>query len=169
MSYHDHQLPILTTFGQFRPTALDVRGVGSDDDTCEWGVSPVSITRDSRTMSLANWAANLENIEAVDPDGEDHEVCRFGHWGPGWFEIVIVRPGSKAERVARENAAHLENHPVLDESKWTEMEMEAVTEWWDGLSLSEKIRECADKGYSIFAARHSHPPERVEDSVRGEL
>ena len=169
MSYHDHQLPDLTPFGQFRPTALDVRGVGSDDDTREWGVSPVSITRDSRTQSLANWASNLENIEAVDPDGEDHEVCRFSHWGPGWIEIVIVRPGSKAERVARENAAHLENHPVLDESKWTEMEMEAVTEWWDGLSLSEKIRECADKGYSIFAARHNRPPERVEDSVRGEL
>lgn len=169
MSYHDHQLPVLTTFGQFRPTALDVRGVGSDDDTREWGVSPVSITRDSRVRSLANWAANLENIEAVDPDGEDHEVCRFRHWGPGWIEILIVRPGSKAERVARENAASLENHPVLDESKWTEMEMEAVTEWWDGLSLSEKMRECADKGYSIFAARRTHPPERVEDSVRGEL
>jgi hypothetical protein len=169
MLYHDHQMPVLTTFGQFRPTGFDPHGVGSDDDDCAWGVSPVSITRDSRTVERANFEANLNGIRAVDPEENDHVVHRFGHWGPGWFEIVIVRPGTAAERVARENAASLENYSILDESLWSEMEVDALIEWWGGLSLGQKIRECAEQNVSIFAARRDHPPEAVENSVRFEL
>jgi hypothetical protein len=63
-------------------------------------------------------------------EGDNVEVHRFGHWGPGWYEIIIVRPGSKAEVKGREIEDSLEGYPILNENDFCEREQEAAQETW---------------------------------------
>lgn len=65
--------------------------------------------------------------ESKDPDvSECYENHRFGHWACGWFEILIVKPGSDCERIALEIEASLASYPCLDEMHYSELENE---EW----------------------------------------
>ncbi len=105
----------------FRPTAFDSQGLGCDEQQ-DWFVGPCSITRDSELLSVSNWETMLKCLEEKDPDGEGHEVHRFGHWGPGWFEIVLIRPDSACFVECEEIEGALENYPVLDESDYSERE-----------------------------------------------
>lgn len=70
-------------------------------------------------------AAFAERLETA-LDTSDFETHRFGHWGPGWFEIIVVRPGSACHREAQAIAAAVSNYPVLDESDYCEREHEAT-------------------------------------------
>lgn len=117
----------LKTYREFRPTAFDARGLGCEDRQT-WLVGPCSRTRDSGTLERANFDALVQSLEAIDPDGTDHEVHRFGHWGPGWFEIVLVRPDSKAHEEAAECACALENYPVLSDDLYSQYESEEGSE-----------------------------------------
>jgi hypothetical protein len=58
-------------------------------------------------------------------------VVREGHWAVGWVEwIAIHATDDKALQIADANVARLENYPVLDESDWSEREMETANEVW---------------------------------------
>jgi hypothetical protein len=117
------------TYREFRPTAFDARGLGLDDRQ-DWLVLPVSRTRDSGPLDESNFATAEKTLAEIDPDGNDHESHRFGHWGPGWFEILIVRPGSPCakEGEAIENA--LDDYPALNDLDHSEREQEAANEVW---------------------------------------
>ena len=113
----------MMTYSEFRPTAFDARGLGLDDRQ-DWLVGPVSQTRDSEALERANFKVAMEELDRVDPEGDDHELHRFGHWGPGWFEIVIIRPDTDCHREAIDMEAALADYPVLCEHTWSEMELE---------------------------------------------
>ncbi len=121
-------------FDQYRPTACDHAGLGSDEHP-DWLVVGVSRTRDSEELEESNFAATLKCIEEADPESVDHETHRFGHWGPGWFELIIVRPGSPAFIEAERIEAALSDYPVLDEQDYSEREYTAQCE-----ALSDCIR-----------------------------
>jgi len=151
----------LTTFSSFRPTQSDCVGLGSEG--CEdWLLCPVMQTRDSGTLDRSNFRTMERLLECVDPDVKDHDVHRFGHWGPGWFEILIVRPGTEAHRVAQESACALSDYPVLDEMDYSELEHEIASEYWESMSTKERMEVCARYGVSVFAARRDYIPS--EDS-----
>ena len=120
--YNDHSP---TTFDHNIP----LRGEQAEQN--EWFIAPCSITRDSDSLSLSNWHTQEKALREVDT-GADFETHRFGHWGPGWYEIALVRPGSACERVARELAARLDIYPVLDEMDWSERENEMGVERHEG-------------------------------------
>jgi hypothetical protein len=88
----------MQTYSQYRPTGFDSRGLGLPDRQ-DWLVLPVIQTRDSGPLEQSNFASALK---AVGGESETVEVHRFGHWGPGWFEIIIVAPGSEAARIGEE-------------------------------------------------------------------
>lgn len=114
---------------KWRPTAVDHSPCWfADGDRREWLVAPCAHTRDSETLAESNWASMLKALEAVDPSGEDHETHRFGHWGPGWYEIAIVRPGSAAHHEAVRLEMALADYCVLDESDYSERDHEAQLE-----------------------------------------
>lgn len=124
----------LQRYAEFQPTGFDAKGLNArrmgsenDEDRGDWLVCPVSQTRDSEDdpLTASNWAAQLK---ALGGEGADVEIHRFGHWGPGWFEIVIVRPGSPAEAEAEGLAAALEDYPLLDEEDHSRREYEADIE-----------------------------------------
>lgn len=140
----------LEAYGEHRPTPFDTRGLmaesmghgqnGEDDtDRSEWLIVPCSRTRDSGPLDESNFASAEKMLEAADPSGTDWENHRFGHWGPGWYEILIVRPGTKAHRAAQEIAASLENYPVLDEDDLSERETEAEEEGWRNFGRSDMV------------------------------
>ena len=125
----------LQTFKDFRPTQFDMRGMGSEGQE-DWRVLPTSITRDSDVLS----ESNFETAQKILDDAEvEYEVHRFGHWGPGWFEIIVVEPTEKGLTQAGQIASSLESYPILDESDLSERETEASLENWENWGRSETL------------------------------
>ena len=160
----------LQRYGDFAPTPFDNKGAFLDSDRQNWLIAPASQTRDSGPLDRSNYTAQLAAIEEVDPEGENHEEHRFGHWGPGWFEIVIVRPDSPCANVAAEIQGSLEDYPVLDEESFCELEEEEANETWNNcFNLSERIDLCREAGVSIFAARRDYYPNDDSGRIRERL
>lgn len=128
----------METYSKFAPTGFDPAGAFLDDDRQDWLVVPVSRTRDTGPLEESNFDAALEMLGG---ESDDVEVHRFGHWGPGWFEIIIVRPGSEAETAAKEIESRLEDYPLLDEDDASERETEAANDVWrDCYNVKERVR-----------------------------
>ena len=160
-------------YREFAPTDFDAAGLNAHDmgtdedpDRSEWLVAPVSRTRDSGPLAESNFSVFLG---IVGGESDDVEVHRFGHWGPGWFEIILVRPGTKAATEAERAESSLDDYPVLDEMDYSAREWEANEETWRWMSLRDRvglIREararCARWGCanppSVFAARRDEIP-----------
>ena len=116
----------MKSYRQFAPTACDSRGLGLPDRQ-DWLVGPCSRTRDSGPLEESNFASLLDRLGG---EGDNVEVHRFGHWGPGWFEIVLISPDSD-ERIAAEDCeASLSDYPVLDDEDFCEREEGAALETW---------------------------------------
>lgn len=153
----------LKRYSEWSPTAFDPKGLALENRQA-WLVCPVSITRDTDEGSLAysNFVSVGKALDEIDPSGRDHEAHRFGHWGPGWFEIWIVRPNTECAKEAEELADALENYPVLDEEDFSRREFEAMSEAWAGMSVRERVALLQEQGkmgrISIFAARRDELP-----------
>ena len=108
----------MRTYSEHTPTAFDshIELEGRE----HWLVAPVSRHRDTASaLELSNWKAQLE---ALGGEGATVEVHRFGHWGHGWYEIVLVSPerGGDVESLYRA----LEDYPVLNDDLYSEIEQE---------------------------------------------
>lgn len=124
----------METYSKFAPTQFDTKGLGLDERQ-EWLVAPVSQTRDSGSLETSNFAAFLK---AIGGESETVEVHRFGHWGPGWFEIILIDPAdATAVQTATEMESSLEDYPVLDESDLSERENDAYTQSWEDYGNSD--------------------------------
>lgn len=150
--------PALQPYREFRPTPFDPAGAFLQDQET-WGVAPVAQTRDSGPLDRSNFAALVARLEDADPDGDNYETHSFNHWGPGWFEIIVVRPDTPAYAVAVQAKADLEDYPVLNDDDYSEREWAEVCEAWEALTLSERLAVCRQHPVSIFAARHPEVPE----------
>ena len=146
-------------YSDFQPTGFDSKGYMLDDQQ-DWYVVPVSRTRDSDVLAESNFNAAIEIL-----GGERQnimEIHRFGHWGPGWFEIIIVNPrAGKTMKKAMSIETALADYPVLDDEDYHEREWDEMTEIWMQMRLPERIEICCETGNSIFAARHESIPEDV--------
>lgn len=128
-------------YAQWSPATNDATGLAIPDRQ-DWLVAPCISTRDDCCLAESNWGILTRDVEAADEDGEDHEVHRFGYWACGWFEILLVRPDSKAAEVAAGIEERLNEYAILDEEDLCEREMLARTELWETLSLAERISVC---------------------------
>jgi hypothetical protein len=130
---------ILRPYSEFRPTGFDCKGFDCKGLGCgeqqDWLVAPTSQTRDSGCLDRANFDATVDALEVTAPD--DYEVHRFGHWGPGWFEIILVRPGSEAQLVAEEIACALSYYPVVDDERLSRYETSEEIEAWDSYACED--------------------------------
>jgi len=149
----------MQTYAKFSPTPFDSAGAFLDDRDA-WLVVPVSETRDSGPYARSNFATAEAMLSAVDADGNDHERHCFSHWGPGWFQILIVRPGSAAAVVASDIAARLAGYPLLDEDDASEREFDSAQECWSNMSVRDRVHVIQERGrgVSVFAARHDWIP-----------
>ena len=108
-----------------RPTSFDSHI--SLDSREDWLVVPCSRTRDSGCLDESNFHTALALLGG---ESDNVEVHRFGHWGPGWYEIIIVRPDSLAQKEAEDIEAALADYPVLDDSDFSGRETEAANQVW---------------------------------------
>jgi len=116
----------MQTYSQFRPTGFDARGLSLPDQQ-NWLVAPCGRNRDSDALTESNFRCCLK---ALGGESDTVEVHRFGHWACGWLEIIIVQPGSDAERIANEIESSLADYPVLDDMDFSELENEQANEVW---------------------------------------
>ena len=128
-------------YSEFRPTAFDVRGLNLPDQQ-DWLVLPCIRTRDSGELDQSNFETALKMLGG---ESETVEVHRFGHWGPGWFEIIIAKPGSPAEQTAGEIESSLANYPILDEEDWSNREWGSYQEGWLDYAKRDFVRGLASK------------------------
>jgi len=130
----------MKTYAEHVPTPFDHHLALEDRE--DWLLVPVSQTRDSGAFDKANFQAALE---ILGDESETVEVHRFGHWGPGWYEIILVHPSRLAE--VEEIAASLEQYPVLNDEKLSELEREEEDEawkFWINSDLNRKLPEWLD-------------------------
>ena len=153
----------MTPYKQHRPTQFDRAGAFLDDDRQEWLVAPVTRTRDSGPMDESNFHSFLEGLGG---EGDNVEVHRFGHWGPGWYEIIIINP--QAEDIvakAEEMEASLENYPVLGEHDLSKREHDAeVKSWksWARRDFTDELKRRVEHEWS-GVTDHGFNPEDVDD------
>lgn len=124
-------------YRDFAPTGFDARGAFLEDRQ-DWLVLPVSQTRDSGELDQSNFAAALAICGG---ESDEVEVHRFGHWGPGWFEVILVRPDSPAADMAEQVETRLQDYPVLDEKDLSRREAEAYASAWEGYGRLDFVRK----------------------------
>ena len=158
----------MNRYGKWAPTAFDSVGAFLENRE-DWLVLPVMRTRDSGPMAESNFESAWSLVE--DASVLDNELScenhRFGHWGPGWFKIIIVRPGSHCAKVAEEIEARLGDYPVLDDDDYSAREWEAATETWARCYnvrervqlIQEHNRVLREHCVSVFAARRDEIPQ----------
>lgn len=152
----------MQTYSKFRPTGFDCAGLALDDHQ-DWLVAPVSTNRDADCLTRSNWYVVTSDIG----EGDDAEIHRFGHWACGWFEIMIVRPGSDAARKAEEWEGALSDYPVASDDHFSDLEYTEVQEYWARMPLDERRRECERSGVSkLVAYRGNNLPDRLWERLR---
>lgn len=130
-------------YREYRPTQFDSN---IDIDRGDWYVMPVSQTRDSGVLDTSNFQ---EFLRGLGGESETVEVHRFGHWGPGWFEIIIVNPSDeKAVKAAEDMVECLQDYPVLNEEDFSRREWEEFGESWDNWACRD-LRKKLVKEYGL--------------------
>lgn len=135
---------VFEQYGDHSPTPFD-RNINIDDDETkrsEWYVMPVTQNRDSQCLQKSNFDCFLEGLGG---ESETVEVHRFGHWGCGWYEIIIVSPDDeKSLDAAYDMARSLQEYPVLDEEDNSRRECEEAGETWGNVYCSEFRKACVN-------------------------
>lgn len=89
--------------------------------------------RDSGLLDMVN-AKSIEKEIEPHLEGNDAEVFRASHWGPGWVEGYVIRVYNNKNEITEafktyaKCALALQEYPVLDDSLHSEMEYEAQLE-----------------------------------------
>jgi hypothetical protein len=113
---------------EFRPTQFDHHYAVKDREN--WFLAPVSRNRDSDALTRSNWNVFCGMIG--EENEETYEIHRFGHWGPGWFEIILINPeNKKLVTIGEEIENALADYPVIDDEHFSCLEYEEACEVWE--------------------------------------
>ena len=151
----------LQSYRDFRPTGCDPAGLGLDDRQ-DWLVAPVTRNRDSEVTARSNFRVVLKDLGG---EGDNVEIARFGHWACGWFEVLLVRPGTEAADKADDWAGALESYPIACESDHSELEWEEKSRYWEHCGMRERMGLCVRAGLPFVAARHDYIPGDVDQYI----
>lgn len=120
---------IMRRYKDWAPTQFDPKGLNADRgdvDLSEWFVMGVMRTRDSGILEQSNFEAALKTLGG---ESDDVQVHNFGHWGPGWFEIILINPErDDLVKKAEEFLCALSEYPVADDDDFSRREYEATIE-----------------------------------------
>lgn len=113
-----------------------------------------SIHRDSDCLSRSNFEVMQSTLNALPSvknwEGENHPVSveRFSHWAVGWIDYLAIHPNcAEAIAEAEKMRARIEDYPVLDETHFSNMEMEEANQVWrDCYSAKERIAYIREHG-----------------------
>lgn len=151
----------MQTYAKYSPTAFDHKGAFLDDRQ-DWFVVPVGRNRDSGPYAESNFAAALELLGG---ESDDVEVHHFNHWGPGWLEIIIVRPGSEAQVKAEDIERRLENYPLLNEEDCFNREYEDFLSSWQSWGADD-FRKAVKQHFTMEEKDEDLLDEADDDTLR---
>jgi len=135
-----------------------------DDERRQW-LMCYSHYRDSDLLNEHNWSVFLGELESL-ANKYDWEIIRFNHWAVGWVEHFLIRPSSEAQHICQELLDKLEEYPILDEDTYYDDVAKAAEEYWQGMSLRERVEMLSRNGENIFAARHDELPWNPDNYSR---
>lgn len=154
----------LVRYKDWAPTGCDIKGL-SLSEYQDWYVAPVSRSRGPRPLEESNFRVALKSYEELDKKGEDYFIARFNHWGPGWIEIILVRPDSEVAKEAQRDSDCLSQYACLSDSDYSELELEAKQSYWENCSIQKRIDLCNEAGVSIFASRRDSMPRDIGEHI----
>jgi len=135
--------------------------------------------RDSDLLSRVNWDVACESLKAEAYDDGARGFAtrpnvyhwRAGHWGVGWIEYLCVRADAPESVLteAGEIVCALADYPILDESRHSEAEWEAMCDYWEHASVADRVDYLQRAGLCIFAARRDVLPEDFTGSLHERL
>ena len=119
--------------------------------------------RDSDAIYRSNFTVALAALRALPEfDGSDDGsriIVRETHWAVGWVEWIAIHETDEAWlRAADEMLACIENYLLLDEMHYSELEWNEACEYWQRMSVSNRVEVCQECGITPFAARHDYLP-----------
>lgn len=149
-------------YRDFQPTCFDPKGLNLPDQQ-DWRVLGVSRTRDSDCLAESNFAAA---VELLGGESGEVQVHLFNHWGPGWFEIILIDPAALQKMaIADDIESAMENYPVLDEEDYSRREYEQAAASWEYDSVRGRVEACQRSEVSIFAARRDTLPDDLGNLI----
>jgi hypothetical protein len=120
-----------------------------------------------RDMSVLQESNFQRGLELIGGESETVMIVREGHWGFGWIEWIAIHESDHAALAeADEILCALEDYPVLDDMHYSNMEWEAIGEYWEREPIHYRMELCREAEYPIFGARHDFPPTEVFDHLR---
>jgi hypothetical protein len=89
------------------------------------------------------------------------------HWAVGWVEYIMLREDAPPELIAIvEEVKHdLDGYPVFDDDHYSQMSWDIKCEYWENMSIKERMYYCKQADVSIFAARRNIIPEDVDQYI----
>ncbi len=120
----------------------------------------------SRTglVGLSNYRVITDPQSTPDPRGAVLDV------GYGWNGRGVVLDVLRVTSDHLETVEALENHPLISEDDYSELECNVIESDWVAASIAERVRMLQDLGLCIFAARDDLAPWRDGfDSLRDSI
>ena len=147
----DHSELTLQKWSANGPTGFDSAVNYAGPMLNDFYVAPCSINRDTQcVLTLCNWKLMCEKLDEY-VKHEESGITRFGHWGNGWYELFLIHESDVEALVkAQEIADDLEQYPVLDEDKYSDMEYEAQAEEWERYYFDEFRKMLITRVYRAF-------------------
>jgi len=119
--------------------------------------------RDSEILTNCNYDIILKELKKISDVVYDFRV---NHWAVGWVEYIIVPKDCQDITLekAEELLCSLAEYPVLDDEKYSNLQLEAKDEYWKTLDTKERIDYIKENNGNIFAARHDYITETADPS-----
>jgi hypothetical protein len=92
--------------------------------------------------------------EALNQRGIEYEQHQIEHWGPGWIDILLVRPTDVAREYLAQVAASLEDNIVLSDDLLSERKAKVAFETWDTATIRDRAYYSQDANLPVIALRH---------------
>lgn len=135
----------------------------------------MAINRDSTILDQSNWhCADAQLIHALmgvpdvtDGGNEWLYTWRASHWACGWVEYMMIRKDAPEGLIeaASEIVCALADYPILDEDHYLDLQCEEIAQYWERISMRERVDWCQGAGITCFAARSDIVPEVVWDEM----
>ena len=150
-------------YREYKPTKFDPTGLNLEDRQ-DWIVCPTGHNRDSNHAEESNFHAAMSILGTIiGGESDTVEIHRFGHWGVGWFEIILVHPSRENEVSAIQE--RLDNYPLLDDEDYSNRLWDSACFCWETMPLKYRINLCISANISLFAARHAWIPEEIDINI----
>lgn len=131
-----------------RSQGLDSFSNYSGPSMGDW-VVVIGRNRDSDILAESNFQAALDQLGG---ESKHVQVHRFGHWGCGWIELILVSPTSvKYLKKAKAIKEQLDQYPVLDEEDYSERETEYQSDYANG--VKDELAEALSKHFNLTNSR----------------